>query len=230
MRRCCAGRAPRPPLRGKQPDFFPERGVYIDFPEREGGGQQCFLKEKLQPLATKAEGFKWVIESENKPGFVSLMLDDAIEIAIPVADAYEVNGTLGTVNIGYLKSYDQMGGARATCLAGCICKPTDLWGSHNFKASVIHIGKGIPVGEDRNAQRGEDAPAACIMRIDRKYSGQETYVDKMKLKENEIYYEVPPPTGPGKFKITGVFFSVVGAEMHHATQGLITQWQQSKEG
>eukprot|EP00232_Nephroselmis_pyriformis_P016450 CAMPEP_0182897218 /NCGR_PEP_ID=MMETSP0034_2-20130328/26755_1 /TAXON_ID=156128 /ORGANISM="Nephroselmis pyriformis, Strain CCMP717" /LENGTH=176 /DNA_ID=CAMNT_0025031123 /DNA_START=5 /DNA_END=535 /DNA_ORIENTATION=- len=169
----------------------------------------------MKPLVTKSVGFEWVVETNNKTGYASFKLGDAIDVAIPIAGG--VNGTLGTVNIGYLRSYMQMGGARATCVAGCTCEPTDIWGSSNQRSSVTTVAKGIAIAEDPQSR----GTAACIMRIDREYSGVPTYVDKHNKKIRH-HFEVPPSEGEiGKFKVVGVVYTPPGSEIHAESMGML---------
>ena len=97
-------------------------------------------------------------QPRRKPGLLSLVRGDAIDLALAVrADGAE-RGTKICVGLTFLRSYEGVGAASLSCVAPCACDATSLDGlDPRARASLFHT-------TEVAATVGADA-AACVVRL-----------------------------------------------------------------
>ncbi|KDD77160.1 hypothetical protein H632_c6p4 [Helicosporidium sp. ATCC 50920] len=111
------------------------------FKDNEDGGGKgvCFTDERARVLVdgNGTSGFEWVDEARAgqtpKWGFVGRAANDTLELELDTTTPLSAEAAAkpdAAVNVGmlYLQSYEKMGRAEWTCVAGCTCKTTTLDG------------------------------------------------------------------------------------------------------
>ncbi|GLI61581.1 hypothetical protein VaNZ11_003996 [Volvox africanus] len=105
----------------------------------ESKADKCFIGPAFQRTMIESDGFEWINEgkSANLPkwGYVSDVPDKYIKFKINTLSNRTQSDTLVTVELGHLRSYENMGRAGVQCEGGCTCNYLILDGHHASRTS-----------------------------------------------------------------------------------------------
>ncbi|KAI3428291.1 hypothetical protein D9Q98_006670 [Chlorella vulgaris] len=124
----------------------------------------CAMQEDFKPVAVAMDGFNWTAERpkgftfvDQKWGYRGLSMGSWVELEVSTLQEEKAEeGVLGTVaeeqkrstpegtsnatlHLGYLRSYERMGLAQATCTQGCSCEPSYIDGLWADRTSLTQM-------------------------------------------------------------------------------------------
>ncbi|KAG2493701.1 hypothetical protein HYH03_008215 [Edaphochlamys debaryana] len=109
----------------------------------ESNSTLCFIGRALVTTAVRTSGFKWVNEGKTpdmpKWGFVSTKPGSELRISVSTRTRHEAKKDSAIVELGYLRSYDNVGRFKVKCVEGCACEDTTLDGLHDQKNSQTFL-------------------------------------------------------------------------------------------
>ncbi|KAG2429693.1 hypothetical protein HYH02_013951 [Chlamydomonas schloesseri] len=115
----------------------------------ESASDHCFIGPALQQTVIHRQSFEWVNEGKNpllpKWGYVATIPNADIKFKVNTKSTGTRTQEV-TVELGYLRSYENMGRANVSCEGGCACKTWTLEGHHDQRNSQTFL-QGFPVSQ-----------------------------------------------------------------------------------
>ncbi|EFJ42302.1 hypothetical protein VOLCADRAFT_107349 [Volvox carteri f. nagariensis] len=109
----------------------------------ESAADKCFIGPAFQNTMIETDGFEWVNEGKSahlpKWGYVGDAPDKYIKFKINTQSTGADKNAQVTVELGYLRSYENMGRAAVQCETGCSCTPWILDGHHDPRTSQTFL-------------------------------------------------------------------------------------------
>ncbi|GIM10433.1 hypothetical protein Vretimale_13985 [Volvox reticuliferus] len=100
----------------------------------ESRADKCFIGPTFQRTMIETDGFEWINEGKSahlpKWGYISDVPDKYIKFKINTLSNRTQHDEMVTVELGHLRSYENMGRAGVQCEGGCTCNYWILEGHH----------------------------------------------------------------------------------------------------